>query len=261
MTITTFRDAIRNVTPRWLRGFWGYRFLYSIGVHLDAIGDAVKFGVAARFPNVVEEIADETLPLTARERGITKGFDETNEAFAVRLARWLDDHRREANPYTLMRQLQGYLSPHLVPMRVVNNTGAWYSLAADGTPSYHFGGNWNWDNQAGSWSRFWVIIYPPADLWVRDGLWDGHRGGWTSDGTVFGSTATIGQAAAVRNIIEAWRAPHSRCVNVIIAFDATKFDPSDSSPPLPNGTWGNYLDSSSSSANREKTASYWRGTI
>jgi hypothetical protein len=258
--IITFRDSIRNITPRWLRAFWGYRYLYAIGVHLDALGDSVKFGVAARFPNVVPEVASEALPLTGRERGITRGFDETNEAYAIRLERWLDDHRTEANPYTLLRQLQGYLSPHLVPMRVVNNTGAWYSLAADGTPSYHFGGNWNWDNTATSWSRFWVIIYPPADLWVADGPWDGSRGLWVPDGTVWGCNATVGQAAAVRGIIEQWRGPHSRCVNIIVAFDPSKFDPAASSPPLPNGNWGGYWDAPSQTASREKSATYWKGT-
>jgi hypothetical protein len=227
----TFRDAIRRAVPGWLTGYWGYRLLYAMAIQLDALGDALAYGVKLRFPNVY---SPESLPLIGRDRGISRGFEETDAGYAARLERWLYDHRRAANPYTLMRQIQGYLAGHSVKLRIVNNAGAWYTLNADGTTEYVLGGNWNWDGNTVQWSRFWLLIYPPADLWVRSGTWgDGSLWG---EGT-WGSTATVEQVESIRGIVAEWQAPHARCVNIILVFDAAAFDPTDAAPPLPDGTW------------------------
>lgn len=245
--ISTFRDSIRRIVPPWLAGLWGYRLLYSLAVQVDALGDATAAGAHLRFPNVY---SPESLPLLGRERGIVRGFDESPEGYAARLRRWLDDHRRKGNPYTLMRQIQGLLTGHAVTLRIVNNAGAWYTLNADGSTEYHYGANWNWDGHPEEWSRFWLIIYPPPDLWARGGTW-GDGGKW-GDGRTWGSTATSAQMDTIDTIIKDWRAPHSVCVNVIVVFDGTAFAPTDTAPPLPDGTWGPMTA-------RDPRAIYWDG--
>jgi hypothetical protein len=159
-----------------------------------------------------------------------------------------------------MRQLQGNLAPHLVKMRIVNNAGAWYTLNADGTAEYKFGGTWDWDGEPSAWSRVWVIIYPPADLWVRDGTW-GDGDTWGADGTTWGSTATPAEVRTVRGIVAEWLAPHATCKNIIVCFDAAAFDPTDSSPPLPDGTWRNWSKNVGGVQvpARDDRAIYWDG--
>lgn len=232
----TFRDAIRRASPSWLTGYWGYRLLYAMAIQLDALGDAVTFGVKLRFPGVY---SGESLPLIGRERGIVRGFDETDAAYTARLLRWLDALRRKGSPYELLRQLRGYLTGHDVRIRVVNNGGAWYTQNVDGSTEYVLAANWNWDGSTAAWSRFWVILYPPAELWTRDGTW-GDGSVWGDDGTTWGCTAPIEQAETIRGIVAEWSGAHSRCVNIIVSFDPAAFNPTDTTPPLPDGTWGHW---------------------
>lgn len=254
----TFRDAIRRACPPFLTGFWGYRLMYSIAIQLDALGDGVVAGVKLRFPNVY---SDESLPFIGRERGITRGFDEPAATYAVRLEGWLEELRRKGNPYTLMRQIRGYLTGHAVTFRIVNNTGAWYTLNADGSTEYHYGANWNWDGAPNTeWSRFWFFIYPPADLWVRDGTW-GDGSSWGDNGQTWGSTATIEQVETIRAIVTEWESPHARCINIVVVFDAAAFDPADTQPPLPDGTWAHWSKNVGGVQvpARDDRAIYWDG--
>jgi len=256
--LTTHRDAIREIVPGFLRGFWGYRLMYAIAAQLDAIGDALTAGVKLRFPNLYSA---ESLPIIGRERGITRGFDEPDDVYSVRLENWWGDHRTKGNPYSLLRQLRGYFTPHAVKMRVVNNAGAWYTQNADGSLEYAHNSNWDWDGApATEWSRYWVILYPPADLWVPDGTW-GDGDVWGADGTTWGSTASIEQVETIRFIVKEWRGPHSVCVNIIVVFDPTAFDPTDTQPPLPDGTWAHWskLVAGTQVPARDDRAIYWDG--
>lgn len=260
----TFRDTIRRISPPWLQGFWGYRLMYSLAIPLDAFGDGLVASIKLRFPNVYSA---ETLPLIGRERGIRRGPDETDEGYAVRQRDWWEAHRHRGNPYNLLgRVLVGYLTPHLVKMREVNNAGAWYTRNADGTTEYHFASpwNWNWDNDTFHWSRIWVIIYPPADLWTNNGAW-GAGDAWgpnTFGQPSWGSSATPEQVTAIRELITEWHAAHARCVNIVVAFDDTKFDPAGGPANYPDGSWalGYRLDGSGHQIpTREPTAIYWKG--
>lgn len=240
MAVITFRDSVVAMAPRWLRGTWAGRFLYVMGLHLDAMTDALTASIEMRFPGFYSE---ESLPLIGRERRIRRGFAESGPAYAGRLRKWLDDHRRHGNPYTLMRQLQGYLFPFAVRLRVVSNIGTWYTLGSDGSTSHRLSSpaNWNWDGSAAEFSRYWVILYPPASLWVRDGTWgDGETWNGRPNET-WGSTATPEQVAAVKAIVNEWNPPHAKCMGVIVCFDATIFDPTAAAgPPMPDGTWASF---------------------
>lgn len=255
--LKTFRDTLRRVVPAWLKGYWGERYLYAHGVQLDAIADATVAGVKMRFPGVY---SGESLPLLGRDRGIWRGLEETDEAYAERLSRWWQDRRMKGHPYALGFQLQAALFPHRPRVRVINQRGDWYTVNSDGSTEHHEAA-WDWDGNINPWGRFWVIIYPPPGLWTKRGKWgDGSKWG---KGT-WGTTATRAQAAMVRAIIREWQSAHAKCEKIIIALDPESFDPATTpASELPDGKWGAWSKDDGTGARvraRLKTARYWGGT-
>ena len=140
----------------------------------------------------------------------------------------------------LMQQLAAYMGAG-PSFRTVDNRGNWYSRAADGTETALLKqGNWDWDGDASKWSRFWVIVYPNG-LWEMEPLsWgDGSDSTWGATETtdMLGLTATQEHVASLKHIIADWKPDGTRCVDVIVAFDPSSFDPST---PEPDGFWGIY---------------------
>lgn len=258
-----FRDLIRENSPPWLRRKWGERFLYVPGLVLDAFTHWAIDGVRARFPDNGDRV--DHLGALCRDRRIVRGFAEPAEALRVRLKRWRIDHRTRGNAVSMLNQLAAYLTGYAVPMRYVNDRGTWITRDPDGTITIErLAGNWDWDTKypLTARTRFWVILYPPAELWEPLGTYaDGHR--WAGGGGTHGTTATREQVDAVRSIVRDWKAAGSRCVNIILAFDPASFDPSDPpGAPLPDGTWGRYGADVLGVRRpaRLATARYWRGT-
>ena len=259
--LVTYRDSMLNLGPTWLRGFWGSRLIYALAIQWDALIDATVMAVKMRFPGWSADNMPDALALIGRERGIIRGFAESNASYAVRLTRWIDDRRIKGNPYALMAQLQGYLSGFPTKMRIVNQAGAWYTLNADGTKDYfaHRPSNWTWDIETTQWSRYWIILYPPSELWVTDGVY-GDAAPRAAGGTI-GSSATLDQINSIRAIVKAWTPPHASCEHIIVAFDPASFDPT-SHTGMPDGTWGRWskLDGTEQKRARLETARYWRAT-
>jgi hypothetical protein len=231
--VTSFRESLKRIVmPRWAQGPKAQKFFHAVGARIDVLADQLYLGLRAGYPS---EAPDDALPHIGRDRGIVRGFAEPRESYEVRLRSWIYDRKRKGNPYTLMRQLAGYLTPHATKIRIVNNRGAWYTRNADGTTEYHLSSGWDWDGHTDYWARFWVVIYPGEALWLEEGSWD--NGALWGDGGVWGSSITYEQAQTLRLLVNEWRAAHSSCPAIILAFDPTSFDPT--STPL-DGLWGNY---------------------
>jgi hypothetical protein len=231
--VYTFRSAALRAAPRWLRRTNAFRVLLTVALHLDALAEAATDGLRLWFPGY----SPQTLPIEGRERRVRRGFDESDDSYAARQLAWLDNKRRLGDPHTILVQLAGYLTPHAVRMRIVNHWGEWITRNADGTFERHTTSpkNWNWDGaaDADAWSRFWVIIYA-SSIWTRT-TWG--AGAWGS-GT-WGSTATSAQIQSMRLVVADAKAAHSRCQNIILAFDDASFDPTAAAgSPMPDGTWG-----------------------
>jgi hypothetical protein len=264
--LPNFRRLFYRLTPWWLNTGEGELVNFSLGAMHDAMSERARQSVHARFPATTPPDA---LPRMGRDRKIIRGFNEPEATYRLRLLRWLDDHRVRGNPYKLMAQLRAYLTGYAVPMRTVDNRGNWYSVAADGTRSVVLDqGNWDWDGSPALWSRFWVILYPPADLWTEGpnigdaDLWGGAVGGNGAGIYTIGSTATPEQVKSIRSIVRQWKPAGTHCVRIIVAFDPASFDPADPpGPPLPDGTWKNHgTGYPVRLAARLQTARYWRGT-
>lgn len=256
--MSRFRRVITKMGPRWLVGEGeGERVAASLGTILDAFLERLRLGLLARFP---QHCPPDALAYHARDRKIVRGIEESSEAFATRLLRWLDDHRVRGNPYALMEQLRAYCNAD-VRIRTVDRRGNWFTLERDGSRGYNIAaGNWDWDGVAASpdWSRFWVIIYPTVDglPWTRV-KWGSFV--WGAAGKTLASSASRNQVADVRRIVREWKPAGTKCEFVIVAFNDSDFSPTGASPPLPDGTWGRAKKVGSDPAvfSRDDEAIYW----
>lgn len=242
MTVQTFRDAIVQTAPKWLRGFWGARFLYALGVQLDAVGDAVVASVKMRMPGLYDH---ETLPLIGRQRRLTRTPTETDAQYAARLEQWRQVNGRRGNPFALMEQIRAHLAPDAVRVAVVNNQGHRLEIETDGTPSVVGATSWDWDGDADRWSRCWVILYD-AD-WVAEPVIGAGPPIGDYPGTI-GSSATTVEVGRVRTIVNEWGAAHARIVNTIVVLDETAWELAQ-----PDGDWD-------WEENRNAAVVYWKGS-
>lgn len=272
MSATSFRLLRRAMGPRWLvaDGDEGEAVGYSLDLIKDAWLDRLRRGLLARFPQNGpngETAPTDALTAMGRDRRLVRGISETDAAYALRLRRWLDDRKVAGNPFALMQKLAEYCGP-LPSFRTVDARGNWFSRAADGTISVSLAqANWDWDGLAVGkrWARFWVVIYPNG-LWTESAYdWGDLAGpGWgeATSGT-WGSTAEADQIATIKHIVNDWKPGGTRCVNIILAFDPTSFDPAGAphAAGLPDGLWqrGSKTVDGVRVPSRLSTARYWDG--
>ncbi len=263
----TFRTLRKFLAPRWLTTGDGELVGYALDIVKDAFVKRARLGLLVRFPQnpqTGEPAPADALTAMGRDRRVIAAIDETPEEYAARLLEWLDDRRTAGNPFTLMRKLAEYLGAGCM-FRTVDVRGNWYTRAVDGTEtSLLKQGNWNWDGDLSGtrWSRFWVIIYPPASLWTVNtgqGWGDPTVQGWGDLGKTWGTTATPGEVDTVQFIVNDWKPAGTRCVNIIVAFDPASFDPAT---PEPDGTWGRWskIVDGVRVRSRLSTARYWDGS-
>jgi hypothetical protein len=154
--IVTFRDRMRmRWVPPWLSTGNAEKFLYAISLHADFFADALVAGVASRFPG---RYGYETLPVHGRERRITRGPAESDETYARRLVRWLDDHRGRGGPYALLAQLAAYYAPDNFRIDLLYKSGRHFTLAADGATITRGLRAEAFDTDRERWARWWLIF-------------------------------------------------------------------------------------------------------
>jgi hypothetical protein len=232
-----------------------------VGLPLDAIAQGVSDAVKSRFPL---ECPPDALIYHGRDRGIRRGPNESAPSYRARLVLWIEAWRAAGVGFGMLDQIAGYLTPSATRIRIWTQIGIIYTREADGSHSIErvATGLWDWDARPDLWSRFWVIIDSIAGVpWDRDGTWgDGELWGEAGRGT-WGSTATNEEVASIRAIVADWKPAASVCKNIIVSFDASAFDPGDTSPPLPDGTWGTWgtYVMGVKRASRDPRGIYWRG--
>jgi hypothetical protein len=265
-----FRGARVFLGPSWLTAEEGQLVGYSLDVMKDCFAERLLRGHLARFPQNGpngQVAPDDALAAMGRDRQVVRGINESSQSYASRLIKWLDARQTTGNPFALMQKLSEYTGP-LCSFRTVDYTGNWFSRAVGGAQSVNLynpnvGSNWDWDGNAtaGQWSRFWVIIYPNG-LWTQ---WQWGDSGihWGDPNLTWGSTATPDQIATVKAIVADWKPAGTKCVNIILAFDPTSFNPTGArdSAGLPDGSWPNWGKQSSGVEvpARLTTACYWDG--
>ena len=243
----TFRSARKFQGPAWLT-LNGESLLlgYSLDVLKDAWIERLRQGLLARFPQINpngDPPAPDALAAIGRDRGLVQGVTETAAHFGARLVNWLPTLKTKGNPFALLGQLAQYLPPGF-SFRTVDVRGNWYSLDSSGNQTAVLNeANWDWDGASDAlarWSRFWVILYPNG-LWTDTDTW-GHSGDTWGDGRCWGMTSPSNQLQNVISLIKAWKPAGTKCINLIVAFDNTSFNPTTArdGTGLPNGTWGSW---------------------
>ena len=271
----SLRSTLARYLPPWLTArivegkVRGFKFLSCASLLADAGLENAHQALQARFPGHGTPTA---LPYIGRDRGIRRGIDESDESYASRLVLWLDTWRGAGNPFAIMHQVRAYCAPAVPKLRIVNDSGTWYTLNPDDSIEIvqTFGAiNYDWDGLYPSvrQTRCWLIIYSDAgpraegpDLGDGTGLWSDAIG---TEGYTIGTTATYEQVQSVRAIVDDFKSTGDRFENIIVAFDPASFDPTAApgAPGMPDGTWGHYSKNVGGTqvAARLSTAAYWEG--
>lgn len=213
--IATFRDTLLRILPWWLRSGLGGKIAYSLGIQLDALGDATTEAVKVRFPG---EGHPDALALLGSERKIRRGSVEPDVVYAPRLRRWLDDHATRGNPYSLLAQLHAYFAAAPFPIELVYPTGRRYSLATDGTVTRDDLQYWDNPNPA-NWAR-WTLIYHWPTAINPLGLWGASGAKWGANQNLWGISPGSLTPAQVRDLVlipTEWNAAHCRGVIVMLS--------------------------------------------
>lgn len=229
--IVTFRDTLRKISPSWLQQGTALRVLYSIGVQIDAFGEALVAGLKARFPNYY---SSETLPIIGRERRIRRGPSEADATYATRLTRWLDDHRLRGGPYALLAQVFAYYAVTPFEVELVYYSGRRYSMDTAGVVTRD-DITWSPDLNTAKWARWWMFYHWPDPV-VSDGIWS-DPGTW-SDGGVWDSELTVEEVEELRLVPTEWNAAHPFGTLVLMNDGVELWD-------YPPGVWsdpGDWLD-------------------
>jgi hypothetical protein len=241
MFARTFRTVRRRLSPRWLNDGEGGLVGYSLDLIKDAFLERARLGLLAGYPQNGpngETAPTDALAEMGRDRRVVRGINETDEDYAARLRTWLTDRRTAGNPFTLMRVLAGYIGTGS-SFRTFDVRGNAYSRSEAGVETSSLDtGLWDWDGITSRWSRFWVVIYPPAGLWSESTNDWGDAGlDYKDIGLAWGSTMLPSQASTIRALVNDWKPGGTRCVNIIVAFDPASFAPG---APEPNGLWGRW---------------------
>lgn len=160
MTISrarTFRDRMRDLwSPPWLATGNNEKLGYALGLLADVLGDALWTAYKSRFPGLG---GFASLPSIGRERRIARGPYEPDAAYASRLTRWLDDHRRRGGPYALLAQLYAYYAPSNFPVDLVYRNGTHFHIQPGSPPTLTrtIDTTIAFDTEPERWARWWLI--------------------------------------------------------------------------------------------------------
>lgn len=224
-TPATFRDLVRQKSPGWLQGGLGEKILYTFGVHLDGFADALTGAIKARFPGLY---TPESLGMIGRDRRIRRGRVEADANYAVRLQRWLDDHRHRGGPYAMLGQLHAHYAPNNFQIDLVYASGRRFRLTTSGEVMRDDA----WQAVAANWATWtlyyaWPKVPSPASV-----LWGGGR--LYGSGEVWGSTLTVEEVTDLRLIPREWGAAHAIGNLVLLTPDVSLWGYPESK------TWGTH---------------------
>ncbi len=124
-----FRGIWRLLVPRRLSEGEGGLVGHVMMLLNDASMQRLEYGHLARFPQQGPDGSpgpDDALAALGRDRGVTRGIEETSTSYAYRLTQWLVDARTRGTAFTMMKVLHDYCDSarvHGMSFRIVDARG------------------------------------------------------------------------------------------------------------------------------------------
>jgi hypothetical protein len=215
MTVATFRDTLRRVSPPWLQHELAGKVQYALGVHVDALGDALVLAVKQRFPGYA---GMQSLPNVGRERRISRGRNEADAAYAARLRRWLTDHRRRGGPYALLAQLHAHFAAAPFSIELRYRSGRRYRMDVAGA-IVRDEAPWSPDARPEQWARWWLFYTLPTAA-PDHGAWNDAARKWGDASSVWDFEITPTEVTDYRLVPREWNAAHCTGSVVLSYADA-----------------------------------------
>lgn len=250
--MATFRDSILAIAPPWLKGRVGGTILYVTGTMVDALGDWLRHGIYARFPDTAPPDA---IGYIGNDRGIDRGPSEESSSYRPRLRQAAVTWKNAGGGRTVLTQIAAYLTGIAdPPMRLVSDDAVWhnYNWGTGVATKTIVGTNWTWDGFTGvRWWRGWVIIDSTLGPFGPPELWGDAGDLWGTSGDKWGiKEPTSAKVVDIIRVIKKWK-PANVDVMMIACFNNSIFLSSNASPPNPSGNYGVF-------ANRDTRAVYIR---
>lgn len=224
MSLTNFREWAYDNSPTWLKGEWGSRVVYMFHVLVDAIADSYRVGTA----HTIAGRGDTTsLSYLAQAHGLQRGVFETEEEFALDIARSWEGRKRAGSAGELARRVCRVVyngAPLRVGVYRVSDftlTGVSHVVTTPYDEAVVTKGGplqFNWDSQFANWCRLIVTVdlsgYPGGA--EPKALDDGHELG---DGTLIGTTLPESTVSLLQSEARKWAAEHSRFIAMHLDYD------------------------------------------
>lgn len=262
--VGTIQRLAARVGPWFIHSRNIGRFMQAFAIVYDNAITALQQGLALSHPLRCDPSA---FPVLSVDRTIRLYPSEPDASKRIRLANWLQHHRRRATHLGELLHSQPYFAPETPVMRIVHQDGAgdsatWWSIAADGSLSEHKAvpSNWDYDGAAHKWSRFWVILYVPASIFSLIHYDDGTL---YDEGAVYDGLLTQIALDITAMMFES-KAGHSRLEAYILATDPASFDPTATAVVSPEGwttlpisNWGIIISSPPECVRTRLPTAFW----
>lgn len=192
---------LAQMAPPWLRRTRGAQFLGAIGDVINDVVDATARGVLARFPGRIATATD-SLAYSGRDRVIVRGPNETDDAYALRLTRWWEDHQHRGGPYAMMEQLRAYYTGVAIKIELIYNSGARWTMDNTGGLGTITADSisWNGGGDPTKWAQAWMIFHV------------------NSSGTV----ATNDDAISILAVPRQWNAAHVLPIRIVMLWNGVR---------------------------------------
>ncbi len=268
----SIRDALKAISPKWLQTGVGEKFLYVFGFSCDVLAEKLNQAMKMHIPTYGDASG---LASIGNDDLIPQGPSEPAASYARRLQLAYDDWSVAGSSRSIMRQILGYVNPAAPLVRIVGqgtgSTTPWDTFLASvdtsrTVPSHllQSPANWIWDSFATTrWYRNWVIIDCSAGTPFAAAPVVGSGPVLGASTGTCGSTATPNDVSSIRALVKLWKPANIQCMNIILSFDSTMFDPTlaTGSVKLPDANWALWgkVSSNVEVSARSTSAAYWDG--
>ena len=192
MRLRSLREWLLGTQPTWLLGPVGSRYVQFVGLVGDIVTEHMLQGMKSSKLRATT-FHHSALRYLSNERMMPRYPAETHNGFARRLRGAWDAWRQAGTWVAVVEQLAAY--GVTAEVWVQNHRGP--------LPNLDSGDIWDWDDDTENWSRFFVVITECP--WNVLPLWGDADDRWTDSGTTWGTSATVDEISAVRDIIRHWK--------------------------------------------------------